>query len=573
MLQPVTFLLILFCATTSAVVEFSVQKGFEHPDVDHHGFLLDSVFTHHATALATAKVGSKGSKGSRRRLDSITHFVTQRKLTFKNYQNRRDLYDPKSAFDSVMKINNPPNGANILDSTKTLTREKVRALAKFIFLNARGAQDWKDYMFAYKSVAAAAEAGDLWYTDTKGEAAYTEMNKMVMTFLAATEAETNAVADAHNAIIQENDVPNRENGRAAIGLVALLWKKGDERILWWRDTVSAGDAINIESWFTSAFADEKHGMTKWMKDGWLGAGLEFDDEMTKRSKASSTKQKALLQTALYGKKVTGDFAEDLVTAVNGKKIGGKIRNGVAGRTVESTQTITLTKDEATKQGYWPVTKQIIEALRSDMGDTSAALLISGHSQGGGRAQLHRMYLEKKYQETPPVVSFAAVGPACFSRNLDGRGRTDMLDDVDPTKFYDDVTDYQHFFDPWGSSLGPDVGTTCHFGKPNNDVEELKKTRAYKYCQKIQGTKGPILFEALATGVQPLKNDFATCRFFTHTQISIINYLGNDNDLLLDGTTAGGCTKYDPGKTFVWFSLAKPVQHLRVSLFFFFLLPR
>ena len=138
MLHSVTFLLILFSATTSAVVEFSVQKGFEHPNVDHHGFLLDSVFTHHATALATA---SKGSKGSRRRLDSITHFVTQRKLTFKNYQNRRDLYDPKSAFDSVMKINNPPNGANILDSTKTLTREKVRALAKFIFLNAKGAQD------------------------------------------------------------------------------------------------------------------------------------------------------------------------------------------------------------------------------------------------------------------------------------------------------------------------------------------------------------------------------------------------------------------------------------------------
>merc|ERR1711920_1052856 len=107
-----------------------------------------------------------------------------------------------------------------------------------------------------------------------------------------------------------------------------------------------------------------------------------------------------------------------------------------------------------------------------------------------------MYLENKYNETPPVMTFAAVGAACFPRDLDGPGRTDLLEDVDPFKFYTDVTDFEHYLDPWGGALGPDIGTTCKFGKPKNSVDEMKKTPAYKYCKKIQGYHGSKLITAI-----------------------------------------------------------------------------
>lgn len=160
-------------------------------------------------------------------------------------------------------------------------------------------------------------------------------------------------------------------------------------------------------------------------------------------------------------------------------------------------------------------------------------------------------MKKKHNEKPVVVSFGAVGPACFSRGLDGPGRTDYLKDVDPSKFYTDVTDYQHFFDPWGSSLGPDVGTTCHLGKPNDDLKLLKTSRAYKYCSEIQGYSGSTILVSQAAIPKisnlEVKAHFASCKFFTHTQQALMEYLKDDDDLKNDGTTAGGCVKYDPDK--------------------------
>ena len=360
----------------------------------------------------------------------------------------------------------------------------------------------------------------------------------------------------------------------------------------WRDTTSPGDAINIESWFTSAITDNEHGMSQWRKDKWILSGLEWTDEIQQIAEVDDVSERVALQTALYAKKTSlavgettlvsaASFNDDLVTAVNGKTIGGRIRNGKTPleETVQSEVKVSLTLDQATKQGYWPVTKQIIEQIRTElMGyeglrteeeKKTSHLLISGHSQGGGRAQLHRMYLQKKYEEKPPVVTFAATGPACFSRNLDGPGRTELLNDVDPTLFYKDVTDYEHFFDPWGTGIGPDVGTSCSFGRPKmpgfgvgdvtkNELREMKKTRAYKYCSKIVGISAPRLMEALALNKQPLKNEFAACRFFTHTQISIMTYLSNDDDLLEDGTTNGGCVKYNPD------SMVCPTQSMFIA---------
>jgi hypothetical protein len=272
--------------------------------------------------------------------------------------------------------------------------------------------------------------------------------------------------------------------------------------------------------------------------------------MKARSVENDLKERGILQGAFYLKKYDGKFEEDLVKATNNKPIGGKVRNTLKNgvTTMESKTKIKLTEDEATKQGYWEVTKQIIETLRTEImgGDSSKNLLITGHSQGGGRAQLHRMYLQKRHNEKPPVVTFGAVGPACFPRKLDGPGRTDLLDDLDPTMFYEDVTDYQHFLDPWGSALGQDVGTSCNVGKANNSVEVFKKTNAYKYCKEVIGYTGPKLIVGIYVNKkQPLKDYFSMCKFLTHTQVAIMMSLGDDM-LNEDGTTAF-CKKYEPDK--------------------------
>ena len=44
-----------------------------------------------------------------------------------------------------------------------------------------------------------------------------------------------------------------------------------------------------------------------------------------------------------------------------------------------------------------------------------------------------------------------------------------------------VTDYSHVLDPWGHSLGLEVGRQCLYGATN-----IKMTIHYKYCSKIWG---------------------------------------------------------------------------------------
>ena len=202
----------------------------------------------------------------------------------------------------------------------------------------------------------------------------------------------------------------------------------------------------------------------------------------------------------------------------------------------------LTIDEAKKQGYWPVTKAIVDSVYQNL--NGGRLLLSGYSQGGARAQLARMYVQKKYGVAPPVVTFAAVGAQCFPRELydGGSGRTNFLDDVDPTKAYENVTDYAHALDPYGSNLGPDIGTTCYVG--NSDIAT---SAARKYCGRVYGYSGPrIYYDSNFPGANALdnsgsvKDDFRICKYFTHSLMAVQAELYNTNKLFGNGTTDGLC---------------------------------
>ena len=55
-----------------------------------------------------------------------------------------------------------------------------------------------------------------------------------------------------------------------------------------------------------------------------------------------------------------------------------------------------------------MTQQIVDVAYAAAG---GKLLLSGHSQGGGRAALASMYLEKTHSVKVPTVTFAATGGA------------------------------------------------------------------------------------------------------------------------------------------------------------------
>ena len=163
---------------------------------------------------------------------------------------------------------------------------------------------------------------------------------------------------------------------------------------------------------------------------------------TDRESVVDTYFKSTLQTAMFFKKCSiqgcsgvGNFEQDLVDLVNGKKVAGR----------SDAAPINVKLADVKSQGYWPVTKAVLAEVRRTMAlVTDSRLLLSGFSQGGGRAQLARMWMEKEFSEKPVVITFAAVGAACFPRDLDGPGRTNLLQDVDPTRLYTVSFESNHY---------------------------------------------------------------------------------------------------------------------------------
>jgi len=249
--------------------------------------------------------------------------------------------------------------------------------------------------------------------------------------------------------------------------------------------------------------------------------------MDQRAQAGDFKYRTADRAA--GLKTIGyDFPttmDDLALQADGKPI--KILGSVNG-------TISITKEAAQAYGYWSITKSVMETVRSTLG--SKKLIISGHSQGGGRAQLAGMYLQKKYPNDPqwPVITFGAVGPASFGRRFP---------DVDVSKRYSTFVDYSHVLDPWGNCLGPDNGRTCLLGTRN-----ITSSDAYRYCAKAWGYSGPTLLYVnsdATAAVQSaseveLSNNFKRCRYQTHLIEQMVVMLQRPGALNDDGTTEGGC---------------------------------
>lgn len=352
-----------------------------------------------------------------------------------------------------------------------------------------------------------------------------------------------------------------ETAEFDIGVSAMEWEiSNTTTVLVFRGTFTHGDYANIEHWMMD-YAIEKS--TARMKEAWVDdAGLEWTKEMQDRSENhDDTWQKVALRAhqRLSEEKFPKELEDILALNASLEERLGEEANDHNG----------LTLEDARETGYWKLTKYIVDQVYAEALARNQTMVLTGHSQGGTRAQLASMYLQKEHGVQIPTVSFAATGAACMARLLFDTS-ANLLQDVDPFSGHDQIVEYVYPLDVWGNSmLGEDGTRTCYISsKPalkmteaNGTVEGNRIDSAHEYCSQVYGWPGPILLanEHSPIADEELKRDFQRCRYFTHNSVAI--FLGLSYSLLDNGETAisntttstvGGCAeakiipRADPG---------------------------
>ena len=134
-------------------------------------------------------------------------------------------------------------------------------------------------------------------------------------------------------------------------------------------------------------------MFGWIHEGAQDIGGEITDTMRKRW-GNDLKERCALRagTTLY----TTLHNSDLANSVDGVSVG-----------------------EIKKYGYWPITKKVMRGLLPADRDLDAepTIYLTGHSQGGARASLVSMWLEKEDGIAYKTYALSPVGCQCFSRRL------------------------------------------------------------------------------------------------------------------------------------------------------------
>jgi len=153
-----------------------------------------------------------------------------------------------------------------------------------------------------------------------------------------------------------------------------------------------------------------------------------------------------------------------------------------------------------------------------------------------------MYLKKSRGESHLTQTYAATGGACAARLLYNTN-AHLLDDLEPWATHDQIIDYTHPLDPWGSAmLGVDNGQVCFWGTPGLHAADA----AHKYCSRVWGLTGPTLIAAQggifipggASSSDAL--NFKRCRYFTHDPEASLLALEQPGVVFANGTTDGGC---------------------------------
>jgi len=468
----------------------------QHPDVHIGGFHLRSIFVH-----------SAAERG-----------LVRRSLRFDDNPHVRDVDElQRRSRRSLPTISASENSR---DRVLTLLKLNVLAYPDGIVPKALS---MKGYYEA--TLADVIAAGDGLFNTSSWAA-----DKAAMQVLYATiQAEVKATAGA----TYKYDYRPEKAAEFDTGVAALEFVRGSMKVYVFRGSYSTGDFNHIQNWVIDWVLEK---MTGRLKEAWtVDAKLPWTSVQQQREGISDTMH---VEAFKIGTWVSNAFLSAFASTFSGAvgEAQAKNESGVQG--------LTVSKDSAGQTGYWDVTKKICDELSSESGDN---LILTGHSQGGTRAQLCSMYLKKKHSKTRTTVSFAATGAACFPRLM--WSDSNLLDDVDPAAAHTQITDYAHPLDPWGNALGWDVGNKCLYGVGDTT------SSAYKYCAKVYGYSGPYLMWAHSgKGLPPpvdsgVKAAFSQCRYFTHLVEAQYLAMSAAGVVNADGTMgqAGTCAAVPPLK--------------------------
>jgi hypothetical protein len=112
------------------------------------------------------------------------------------------------------------------------------------------------------------------------------------------------------------------------------------------------------------------------------------------------------------------------------------------------------KEAISSQGYWPLTKALVNRILDEEVLVNDKIYFTGHSQGGMMAALSSMYVEKSRGEKIQTVTFAALGGSCAARSLGWPRDANLLDDVDPYVHHQQITDYADVYDCTSRARAP-----------------------------------------------------------------------------------------------------------------------
>ncbi|KAL7568048.1 hypothetical protein ACA910_020768 [Epithemia clementina (nom. ined.)] len=304
-----------------------------------------------------------------------------------------------------------------------------------------------------------------------------------------------------------------------IGVHAVQWTVHDPyntTILAFRGSFTPADNVNIENWILPYILSDQ-GTTR-MQQAWTqDAGLTWTPTQQQRhDDYDDTWVKLEIRTAqsfVFGQQETvKDEVEQRLSPhhQNNSTTTSTTHEAFAQRLVDAVQAnaslaaalqqdnggVEFTVPQALQTGYWTLTRYLIRQVAQQAQDRNYHLLLTGHSQGGTRAQLASMHLHQQAYsssssssssssttstessstssstshvvENHSTITFGASGSACLARQLWYQNNAALLTSVNPFLPQNQLTDYVHPLDPWGNALlGRDNGGhVCFWGSTN-----------------------------------------------------------------------------------------------------------
>jgi len=210
------------------------------------------------------------------------------------------------------------------------------------------------------------------------------------------------------------------------------------------------------------------------------------------------------------------------------------------------------------QGLWALVKRIVRVILPEDRQIQIAkeIYLTGSGVGGMHAAFASMMLVKADDAKYLTYVIAGVGWECAARRLHKADFTTF-------QTHDQLHIYTHVADAYGTALDRMHGTVCLFG-----IKNFSGSPAQEFCSAAVGHSGPELFyrgaepttvkdkeaedaelrakyDAYVQVITAGQKNFDACHYYTHSAWYAAMLFTDENVLMLDGKTDGGCGYREP----------------------------